>query len=79
MISTSILVRYAHHLAVGESSRICALQQNNMSLVLMQRGCVPGAPICMVRRSLRGHTLYIKVGSQALALRAEEAALIVIE
>jgi ferrous iron transport protein A len=65
--------RTASQLNYGEEGVIKNLQENSVSLKLLELGCLPGKSIRMMRKAPAGHSIYFKVGSQNLALRLEEA------
>lgn len=65
-------------LKVGEKATICCFKDEEMSLKLLEMGCLPGAEIKMSCKAPFGDPVCIKVSGYALSLRKEEAATIMI-
>lgn len=60
-------------LRTGEKSLIHQFSDPQIEAKLLAMGVLPGRPLELVRRSMLGHTLYIKVDGLLIALRKEEA------
>ena len=57
----------------GERGTIIKLEEGDLSLKLMEMGCLPGQVISIEKIALLGDPISIKVGSYFLSLRKEEA------
>lgn len=57
----------------GKPLRVVRLTEGDLSLKLMEMGCLPGQWIEIVHRTASGHALALQVAEYVLALRAEEA------
>lgn len=69
----------ADKLPLQLKAHISHIQPGGLSVKLLQMGCLPGKEIELVRKSLFGNPLYMRVGNQFLALRTEEAAQIILQ
>jgi ferrous iron transport protein A len=57
----------------GKPLRVIRLTEGDLSLKLMEMGCLPGQWVEIVHRTATGHALALQVAEYVLALRAEEA------
>lgn len=62
----------------GEKGIIHSFRDVQMSLKLLEMGCLPGAEVCLTRIAPLGDPVCIKVSGYALSLRKDEAATIVL-
>ncbi len=74
----SPLVKTAAMLNIGEIGIIEDVVNSELSSKLVQMGFLPGKKIVILRTTLTGTPLYMQLGEQYIALRREEAALLVI-
>ncbi len=58
---------------MGKPLRVVHLIEGDLSLKLMEMGCLPGQWVEIVHRASGGHALALQVAEYVLALRAEEA------
>lgn len=65
-------------LDVGQSAYIHSFTDNDLSLKLIEMGCVPGEKIILKNKTTLGGTLAISILGYMLGLRKEEAARIVL-
>jgi ferrous iron transport protein A len=65
-------------LKIGEKATICCFKDEEMSLKLLEMGCLPGTEIKMSCKAPFGDPVCIRVSGYALSLRKEEAATILI-
>ncbi|OWY23398.1 ferrous iron transport protein A [Sphingobacteriales bacterium UPWRP_1] len=65
-------------LQLGETAVIHSLSTTELSVKLLQMGCLPGKQITYVRSTLGGNPLYLRIDNQFFALRREEAAQIAV-
>jgi ferrous iron transport protein A len=63
---------------IGEKGVICCFQDEDMSLKLLEMGCLPGTEVKMSNKAPFGGPVCIKVSGYALSLRKDEAATIII-
>ena len=63
-------------LKIGERGVICCFSDQEMSLKLLEMGCLPGSEIELSSKAPLGDPVCIKVLGYNLALRLEEAATI---
>jgi ferrous iron transport protein A len=61
---------------VGERGVICCFSDQEMSLKLLEMGCLPGSEIELSGKAPFGDPLCIKVLGYSLSLRVDEAATI---
>ena len=66
-------------LKAGEQGTIVAFTDLEMSLKLMEMGCLPGETIEVERFAPLGDPIAIRVSGYQLCLRKSEAAVIIIE
>ncbi|QHT69808.1 ferrous iron transport protein A [Rhodocytophaga rosea] len=66
-------------LKIGEKATICCFKDEEMSLKLLEMGCLPGTEIKMSCKAPFGDPVCIRVSGYALSLRKEEAATIMIQ
>lgn len=71
--------RDATDLAVGECARLAAIGPSALSAMLVDLGCRPGQTVRLERRGLFGSPLYLCIGDRRMALRSEEARLLLLE
>jgi ferrous iron transport protein A len=65
-------------MSIGERGVICCFQDEDMSLKLLEMGCLPGTEVKMSNKTPFGGPVCIKVSGYALSLRKDEAATIMI-
>ena len=63
-------------LKIGEKGVICCFSDQEMSLKLLEMGCLPGSEIQLSHKAPLGDPVCIKVLGYSLSLRLEEAATI---
>lgn len=61
-------------LQIGEKGIIAELQNDEMSIRLMQMGCVPGSEVELKCKALLGGPVCVNVSGYNLSLRLVEAA-----
>ncbi|MFN8343880.1 MAG: FeoA family protein [Spirosomataceae bacterium] len=66
-------------LKLGEAAIIKTFKQEDLSLKLLEMGCLPGAEIMLDFVAPLGDPLGIQVNGYCLAMRKEEAATVLIE
>jgi ferrous iron transport protein A len=66
-------------LKIGEKATICSFKDEEMSLKLLEMGCLPGTEIKMSCKAPFGDPVCIRVSGYVLSLRKEEAATIMIQ
>jgi ferrous iron transport protein A len=62
-----------------EEAVIIGLERTPKALKLIEMGCIPGKTIQLIRIAPLGSPYYCKIGTQALALRKEEVAEIIVQ
>ncbi|MGE9515825.1 MAG: FeoA family protein [Solitalea-like symbiont of Acarus siro] len=65
-------------LHLGESGTITDFKDNNLSIVLMEMGCLPGIKITLEGKAPLGGALAIKVMDYKLGLSMQEAESVVL-
>ena len=60
----------------GEKGVICCFKDDDMSLKLLEMGCLPGSEVVLKYRAPFGDPICISVAGYNLSLRLEEAATI---
>jgi ferrous iron transport protein A len=68
--------RTAADLKIGEKGVICCFSDQEMSLKLLEMGCLPGSEIELRSKAPFGDPVCIKVLGYNLSMRLEEAATI---
>jgi len=63
-------------LKIGERGVICCFSDQEMSLKLLEMGCLPGSEIELSSKAPFGDPICIKVLGYSLSMRVEEAATI---
>ncbi|MGV3539792.1 MAG: FeoA family protein [Rufibacter sp.] len=63
-------------LKIGEKGIICSLSDPDMSLKLLEMGCIPGEEVTLNSRAPLGDPITIIVNDYTLSLRLDEAATI---
>lgn len=63
----------------GQSAKILYISEHHSANKLIQLGLTPGKNVTFVKDTLFGHALYFKIGFNQVALRSEEADLVIIE
>ncbi len=63
----------------GESAIISYFTDPRVGAKLLSMGILPGYPIVILRKTINGHTFYVKVGENQFAIRKKEAACIVLK
>ena len=71
--------RSVRELKIGEKGTICCLQDQEMSLKLLEMGCIPGTEVKMNSRAPLGDPVTIIVNDYTLSLRLDEAATIMLK
>jgi ferrous iron transport protein A len=66
-------------LKIGESGIICCLNDPEMSLKLLEMGCIPGEKVKLNSRAPLGDPITIIVNDYTLSLRLDEAATIMLK
>ncbi|MGV8877995.1 MAG: FeoA family protein [Sphingobacteriaceae bacterium] len=66
-------------LAIGEKGIIKGFTDLEMSVKLMEMGCLPGEEICVERFAPLGDPMAIKVSGYQLSLRKKEASTIILQ
>ena len=66
-------MRNLSQLAIGEDAIIIEVKDMLLGCKLITMGIVPGNNVRIVRKAPFGNTLYIKSGTQSIALRKLEA------
>lgn len=79
MLSTIPPIKTAAELKMGEVATILSIKPTELSIKLIQMGFLPQKKIRLVRTTITGNPLYIQLGEQYIALRKEEAALLIIQ
>lgn len=67
------------HLKVGESGTIVAFTDLDMSIKLMEMGCLPGEVVEVERFAPLGDPMAIRIAGYQLCLRKTEADVIIIQ
>lgn len=62
----------------GEKGIICSFKDAQMSLKLLEMGCLPGTEVCLSCAAPFGDPICIKVSGYCLSLRREEASTILL-
>ncbi|HEY8400029.1 MAG TPA: FeoA family protein [Cytophagaceae bacterium] len=65
-------------LKVGEKGFICCFRDDDMSLKLLEMGCLPGSEVELSCKAPLGDPICIKVAGYNLSLRLNEAATIML-
>jgi Fe2+ transport system protein FeoA len=60
-------------LSISERATITAIEQNEWMLKLVEMGCYQGKTIEIIRRSILGDPICVKISDAVLILREEEA------
>lgn len=63
----------------GKSAVIMGFADNEISLKLMEMGCLPGEIVKMQKSAPLGDPMSIKISGYTLTLRKKEAAVILVE
>jgi ferrous iron transport protein A len=66
-------------LAIGQKGIIKEFTDLEMSVKLMEMGCLPGEEICVERFAPLGDPIAVKVSGYQLSLRKKEAATIILQ
>lgn len=66
-------------LKVGEKAKVSALHSDEISLRLMQMGCVPGCEVKMNSKAALGGPVCVCVSGYHLSLRLDEAARVMLD
>ena len=66
-------------LKIGESGTICCLKDAEMSLKLLEMGCIPGTEVKLNSKAPLGDPITIIVNDYTLSLRLDEAATIMLK
>ena len=73
------MVKTVWDLAPNESSRIKYLLEDELVPAMSDLGCIPGATVKLIRRTVLNGPVYVQVNDNFLAIRQKEAKLIVVE
>lgn len=65
-------------LKIGETGTICCFKDKEMSLKLLEMGCLPGSEVKIFCKAPLGDPICIRVSGYNLSLRVEEAATIML-
>jgi ferrous iron transport protein A len=60
-------------LKIGEKGTICCFKDDQMSLKLLEMGCLPGCEVKLSSKAPLGDPICITVSGYCLSLRIEEA------
>ena len=66
-------------LKIGERGTICCLKDAEMSLKLLEMGCIPGTEVKLNSKAPLGDPITIIVNDYTLSLRLDEAATIMLK
>lgn len=66
-------------LGIGEMGTISRLDDNEVSLKLLEMGCLPGCTVKLCRKAPFGGPVCVHISGYQLSLRKEEAATIILE
>ncbi|WP_225986844.1 FeoA family protein [Rufibacter sp. LB8] len=72
-------MRSVRDLKIGESGIIASLLDPEMSLKLLEMGCIPGEKVKLNSRAPLGDPITIIVNDYTLSLRLDEAATILLK
>ena len=64
---------------VGKKLRIHSLIKDELTIKLMEMGCLPGETITIEKKGLTGDPISIKISGYYLSLRTNEAEKIIVE
>lgn len=79
MSKSNSYIRKATDLKLGESSVIKEFENEKISAMFLEIGCLPKSPIRLIRKGPAGRTMYLRINGNAFALRKEEAAQIILK
>ncbi|GAL84563.1 iron transporter [Sporocytophaga myxococcoides] len=65
-------------LKIGEKGIVCCFKDEEMSLKLLEMGCLPGSMVELSNKAPLGDPICIKVSGYNLSLRLEEAATVML-
>jgi ferrous iron transport protein A len=65
-------------LKIGEKGIVCCFKDEEMSLKLLEMGCLPGSTVELSNKAPFGDPICIKVSGYNLSLRLEEAATVML-
>lgn len=71
--------RSVKDLKIGEKGTICCLNDPEMSLKLLEMGCIPGTEVKLNSKAPLGCPITIIVNDYTLSLRLDEAATILLK
>lgn len=66
-------------LGIGEMGKISKLDDNEVSIKLLEMGCLPGCEVRLCRKAPFGGPVCVHISGYQLSLRKEEAATIILE
>ncbi len=72
-------VRTVSQLRKGEKGIIKSFTNKDLSLKLLEMGCLPGAEVCLFSRAPLGDPICLNVAGYCLAMRKSEASTILID
>lgn len=64
---------FLHELKNGQKAIITDISKNDLSLKLLDMGCLPGEEVIMIGTAPLGDPIMFHLGSYILSLRKEEA------
>jgi ferrous iron transport protein A len=67
------------HLPIGESAIIRGFKDEEISLKLIELGCIPGSKITMIRKAPFGDPIAFACSGSLISIRLQEAATVKIE
>ncbi|MGB3617441.1 MAG: FeoA family protein [Catalinimonas sp.] len=73
------MARTAADLRVGEAARVRGFSDAELSLKLLEMGCLPGSSVYLCRRAPLGCPLYLRVQDYHLSIRKADAATILLD
>ncbi|MFN3406066.1 MAG: ferrous iron transport protein A [Cytophagaceae bacterium] len=65
-------------LKLGEKGTVCCFRDQEMSLKLLEMGCLPGSEVELTCKAPLGDPVCIRVSGYNLSIRLEEAATIML-
>ncbi|MFM2286738.1 MAG: hypothetical protein RLZZ543_2235 [Bacteroidota bacterium] len=67
------------HVPIGESAIIRGFTDEEISLKLIELGCIPGTRITMVRKAPLGDPIAFACSGSLISIRLQEAATVLVE
>jgi ferrous iron transport protein A len=75
----NVILMQLSKLAIGQSAVIQSFTDEEMSLKLLEMGCLPGEIVRIERIAPLGDPIAVSVSGYLLSMRKEEAATIIVE